>query len=163
MYKRALSLHLPDALVNKIIYLLLSYGTPGAAIIRYYILTTMYKLPEQFDDHNRTIWRYRAYSSQYSFLTSNGLTRKGINYHTDVRYETILALIQSHDCLVALRSQNMLGDLKNFIHFTLRKLFEIRLHILKKASTERCGTPTAVLLKTHWKNIKKKEFLNDFV
>ena len=159
MYKQALSKHLPDVLVNKIIYLLLSYGTPSSQMIRDYIEQNMHKLPVQFDDNNRTIWRYRAYSCKYSFLTSNGLTRKGLNYHTDVRYETILALIESNDCLVALRSQNVLGDLINFTKFTLRKLFEIRMHILKKASSEGCGTPTALLMKKHFKDMKIKELL----
>ena len=161
--KGVLSKHLPETLVNKIIYLLLSYGTPGASIVRDYIQQTMHKLPEQFDDNIRTIWRYHAYSSQYSFLRYDGLFPRGVEYQTNVRYETILALIESEDCLVALRPQNAIRDLKKFIKFTLRKLFEIRLHLVKNTGSEKCGTPSALLMKKHWKDVKKNEFLNEFV
>lgn len=158
-----LSKWLPDALVWKITCYLLSYGTPSANLIRDYIEQNMHKLPAQSSEHNRTLWRYHAYASQYIFSRDLGPSLKTVRYQTDVHYEIILALVESDDCLVAVKSQYFLDELKGFIQYTLNKLFEIRIHMLNTVSSEKCGTPSAILIKKHVKEMKRNKFARDFV
>jgi hypothetical protein len=163
LHAHLLSKRLPGALVGKITCYLLSYGTPSSNLIRDYIEQNMRKLPAQSSENNRTLWRYRAYASQYSFSRDLGPSQKSVRYQTDVRYEIILALVESDDCLVAVKSRYFLGELKEFIQYTLNKLFEIRIHMLNTVSSEKCGTPSAILIKKHVKEMKRNKFTRDFV
>jgi len=155
---------LPEHLLAKVTAYLLSYGTPSAQIMRAYIERTMYKLPEQSCDDNRTLWRYHAYASRYGFIhmlkTSSykGLCR----YQKDVQYEIISALIESADCLTAVNS-DIIGELKAFVKFTLEKLFRIRMFSLCEPICPKCvGTPCALIIKQHMKDEKTRSFANDF-
>jgi hypothetical protein len=154
--------HLPESLASKIIYYLLSYGTPSSLPIRLYIKENMHKLSHHFDENHRTIWRYRAYNSQYRFIRENSFSRKGVYYQTSVRYEIILALIDSHHCLMTMTPQNVLGDLKEFVQFTLNKLLQIKIFALLNSSYEGCGVRHAIIIKEHFKNLKRKKFERDF-
>lgn len=157
-----LSMKLPEVIVSKIVYYLLSYGTPCSLIIKNYIGQNMHRLPEHYDDSHKTIWRYRAYSSQYRFIRDSTRSSKYIPYQMDVRYETILALVQNQDCLMSLSPQNVFGELKGFIHFTLKKLFQVRLYALNNNNRD-CGTPSAIIIKKHMNELKKKQFEEDFL
>lgn len=98
--------------------------TPTAKIIRAYIDQTMHKLPEQSSENNRTIWRYHAFVSEYSFIRGNPTSLKRGHYRCDVWHEIVLALLKSDDCRVGTSD---VEGLSSFVHFTLRKLFIIQI------------------------------------
>ena len=163
MNEYLLSMHLPKEIVSKIVYDLLSYGTPSSRLIRDYISQNMHKLPVQYNEDFATLWRYQVYSSHYKLLRINEYTIGRIDYHPVVRYEIILILIKSHDCLVALRSKIVLESMEKLALMTLKKLFAIHVHALSKLSSEERGTPSSLLIKKHFKDVRRKEFHEDFI
>jgi hypothetical protein len=149
----------PDEIVSKIAYYILSYGTPSTQVIRDYMEKSMPRLPQQSTDNNKTLWRYQVYLSQYNFI-NNAPSLKNGYYQQSVYYDVVQALLASDDCQVKLQL-NYRADVLNYTKTMAFKLNAIRISVIDY-NVCTYGTPSAIIIKQHVKDMKKKRLIDNF-
>ena len=149
----------PDVIVSKIAYYILSYGTPSAQVVRDYITRSMPHLPQQFTDDNKTLWRYQVYLSQYNFIDFTPSLKNGY-YPQCVYYDIVQALLASDDCQVKLH----LSYHEDVLNYTKSMAFKLNAIRISAIDYNVCayGTPSAIIIKQHVKDMKRKRLVDSF-
>jgi len=149
---------LPDDVIGKIVCYMLSYGTPSAQVVREYVARSMRLLPPQSNDDNKTLWRYQMFLSQYNFVDNVPCFKNGY-YQQSVYYEMLQASLASDDCRVKLQL-SLRNDVLKYAKLMSFKLNAIRISLIGY-NVGNYGTPSAVIIKQHVKDMKRKRVCDE--
>jgi len=149
---------LPEEVISKIVCYMLSYGTHSAQVIRGHITKSMHLLPIQSNDDNKTLWRCQMYLSQYKFIDNSPCSKSGYRQQS-VYYDVVQASLASDDCQVKIQSCHR-NEVLKYVEMMSFKLNAIRISLFGYNVCAH-GTPSAIIMKQHVKDMKRKRVHNN--